>query len=49
MFFYLPFFMFAGAILYAFPSLGLGLAALYAAALLWPRFWAAVRNGPRIR
>lgn len=44
MFFYLPFFMFAGAMLYAFPELALWLGSVYFTALLWSRFCWVLRN-----
>ena len=44
MFFYLPFFMFAGAMLYAFPELAFWSVGIYFTALLWSRFRWGLRN-----
>ena len=49
MFFYLPFFTFAGALLYAFPGLAFWLAVGYVMALLWPRLCRSRRNGHALR
>lgn len=47
MFWYFPFFIFAGAMIYAFPNVGFWIAGAYVAALIWPRMWHNPRNGPR--
>ena len=47
MFFYLPLFMFAGAMLYAFPGFAFWLTGVYLTALIWPRLLRRLRNGPR--
>ena len=44
MFFYAPFFVFAAAVLLAFPDLGFWLACAYFASLLWPRLWRIFRD-----
>ena len=44
MFFYLPFFIFAAAILLAFPDLASWLACAYLTTLLLPRLWRNFRN-----
>jgi hypothetical protein len=49
MFWYFPFFIFAGAILFAFPKLAMYVAGAYVFMLIWPRVHGNPRNRPRFR